>query len=118
MARLRITFRGDPAPDPVELSLGAFSQIAAKRRYGLEAMKTEDPEPLLFGVWVELVGPQSAKASGDDGFDSWLFGVEGFELVDKDAPELDEEADPPTPAETSSEVSPDSPPTSASIPEE
>jgi len=107
MARIRITYR-DETRTPDEVRLGAFSQIAAKRRYGLEAMKTEDPEPLLFGVFVELEGPAMAK--DPDKFDDWLFAVDGFELTELDAPELDAEV--PTSAGTSSEPSPASPPTS------
>lgn len=104
MAKLRITYRTDRNPD--EVTLGAFSQIAAKRRYGLEATKSEDPEVALFGCFVELEGPATAK--DPDAFDAWLFNVETFSLVA-------EEGDPedPSPAETlSSDTSPESPPTS------
>lgn len=103
MARLSITYRTERPTDSV--SLGAFSQIAAKRRFGLEALKSDDPETGLFAAFVELVGPAAAKDV--DAFDAWLFTVESFEL--------EAEADPsdPSPAETSSsETSPDSPPTS------
>ena len=106
MAKLRITYRTDRKPD--EVTLGAFSQIAAKRRYGLEATKSEDPEVALFGCFVELEGPAVAK--DPDAFDAWLFNVETFALVAEPG-----EGDPedPTPAETpSSDTSPESPPTS------
>lgn len=104
MAKLRITYRTDRQPD--EITLGAFSQIAAKRRYGLEATKSEDPEVALFGCFVELNGPAVAK--DPDAFDEWLVDVETFGLV---AEETDPED--PQPAETpSSSTSPESPPTS------
>jgi len=104
VAKLRITYRTARQPD--EVTLGAFSQIAAKRRYGLEATKSEDPEVALFGCFVELEGPAVAK--DPDAFDAWLFDVETFGLV---AGEDDPED--PSPAETqSSDTSPGSPPTS------
>ena len=59
MARLRITYR-DGLRLPDEVRLGAFAQIAAKRRYGLDGLG-DDPEPILFGAFVELQGPQAAK---------------------------------------------------------
>ena len=110
MARLSITYRTDRAPD--EVTLGAFSQIAAKRRYGLEATKSEDPEVALFACFVELVGPAKAKhdptdPAAVDPFDVWLQEVASFSLIGGDDP-----AD-PSPAETpSSDTSPGSPPTS------
>lgn len=106
MAKLRIEYRDEHPAD--EVSLGAFSQIAAKRRYGIEAMKTEDPEPTLFAAFVEIEGPAVAKDL--DAFDAWLVTVERFELV-KSPSEVDDDEDPPL-AETSSDSSLDSPPTS------
>lgn len=103
MARLAITFR-DGTPR-AEVSLGAFSQIAAKRRYGLDALKSDDPEVGLFAAFVELVGP--AAAAPAEAFDEWLVTVEEFQLVQTEADDAD-----PQPAETSSELSADSPPTS------
>jgi hypothetical protein len=104
MARLHITYRTDRPSDDV--SLGAFAQVAAKRRYGLEALKSEDPEVAMFGAFVEIEGPAVAK--DPDAFDEWLMTVETFELV------ATTEADPsdPPPAETRSDSSPVSPPTS------
>lgn len=104
MPRLRLTYR-DSAKPPDEIKLGAFSQIAAKRRYGLDVLKAQDPEASLFAAFVELEGPE--KARDPDTFDIWLMGVEEIELVN-------EEPDPdnPPPAETpSSDTSPESPPT-------
>lgn len=105
MARLRITYR-DQSKTADEVTLGAFAQIASKRRFGIEVLKTDDPEPVLFGAFVELVGPAAAKP--EEAFDEWLFGVEGYELVKTD--EDDDPANPPL-AESSG-TSPGSPPTS------
>lgn len=106
MAKLRITYRTDRQPD--EVTLGAFSQIAAKRRYGLEATKSEDPEVALFGCFVELAGPAVAK--DPDAFDDWLLEVESFGLATEPG---EEDPEDPSPAETpSSDKSPESPPTS------
>lgn len=103
VAKLRITYRNTREPD--EVTLGAFAQIAAKRRYGLEATKSEDPEVALFGCFVELEGPAVAK--DPDAFDAWLFDVDTFTLAEGEDPED------PTPAETSSSnTSPEYPPTS------
>lgn len=106
MARIKITYRtGRPADD---FSLGAFSQIAAKRRFGLEAMKSEDSEPVFFAAFVELEGPAAAKA--EDAFDAWLLGVEDIEILKPDEEKDEDPANPP-PAE-SFDTSPGSPPTS------
>lgn len=106
MAKLRITYRTDRQTD--EVTLGAFAQIAAKRRYGLEATKSDDPEVALFGCFVELDGPAAAK--DPDAFDAWLMEVETFELV---AAPAEEDPENPPPAETpSSDTLPESPPTS------
>lgn len=106
MARITITYR-DPSRRPDELSLGAFAQIAAKRRFGIDAMKTDDPEPVYFAAFVELEGPAAAKA--EDAFDEWLLSVE---TLDIEAPEQeDEDPSNPPPAESSG-TSPESPPTS------
>lgn len=98
---------GDREPDVV--TLGGFAQIATKRRFGLDAIKSDDPEVLMFGVFVELHGPAGAK--DPEAFDDWLVGVDYWEAVRKDGtPEVDE-ADPQE-AATPSDSSPDSPPTS------
>jgi len=104
MAALRISYRHGVADDVVKL--GAFAQIAAKRRFGMPAMKDDDPEPLLFGVFVELHGPAVAKDG--DAFDEWLVGVDSFELVTEDPPV----AEVPATTETPSDPLPDSPPIS------
>jgi hypothetical protein len=89
-----------------EVRIGAFAQIAAKRRYGVAAIMeaTFDPEVSFFSAFVELVGPAAAKDPA--AFDTWLLGVEDIELV-KPASELD-----PTAAEELPAPLPDSPPTS------
>lgn len=101
----------DPAKKDENVKLGAFAQIAAKRRFGLDAVKSEDPEPVLFGCYVELEGPAAAALEG--AFDTWLQGLESFELVTSEEPDAD-----PSPAETSTASSPASPPTSDSTPAE
>ena len=104
MAKLRITYRGESPPPPDVVTLGAFAQIAAKRRYGLEATKSDDPEVALFGCFVEIAGPQ--KAAEPEAFDEWLFTIDTFGVEATDPND-------PTPAETpSSDTSPESPPTS------
>lgn len=103
MAAVKVTFR-DGTPE-ARVKLGAFAQIAAKRHFGLEAMKTEDPEPVLFATFVELVGPAAAKNL--DGFDAWLQRIDAF------AVEEDDDTENPPPAESSSTSSASSPPTSA-----
>ena len=113
MPKLGITYR-TPDRQPDEVTLGAFSQIAAKRRYGLEATKSEDPEVALFACFVELVGPAKAKRpddpNADDPFDVWLLDVEAFSLIKAEG---EEDPEDPSPAETlSSDTSPGSPPTS------
>ena len=106
MAKLRITYRAGRQPD--EVTLGAFSQIAAKRRYGLDAVKSDDPEVGLFACFVELNG--AAVAKDPDAFDVWLLGIDGFSMVATEG----EDPEDPSPAETpSSDTSPESPPTSA-----
>lgn len=110
MARFRVTYR-DETP-PVEVSVGAFAQIAAKRRYGVAAIRESDPEAVGFAVFVEVVGPKAAAVV--EAFDDWLFRVEDVDQI-AGAPADDE--DPPK-AETSSASSPDSPPTSDSTPSE
>lgn len=103
MARIRINYRdGKPSS---ELSFGGYAQIAAKRKYGLDAIKTDDPEVLVFGCFVELEGPAAGK--DDEAFDRWLLTVEDWELIEKS-----DGTDNPPPAEVSSGTSPDSPPTS------
>ena len=105
MAKLRITYR-DGSPDS-ELTIGAFAQIAAKRRYGIAAVRDgaeQDPEAGLFAAFVEVKGPQ--VAADPPAFDKWLQTVDSMSAIDEDNP-----ADPP-PAETSPPTWPDSPPTS------
>ncbi len=102
MAAVKVTFR-DGTPE-ARVKLGAFAQIAAKRHFGLEAMKTEDPEPVLFATFVELVGPAAAK--NPEGFDAWLQRIDAFTVEEDDAEN-------PPPAESSSTSSASSPPTSA-----
>lgn len=102
--KLRIHFRDDQ--QPVDVMLGGFAQIATKRKFGLDAIKSDDPEVLLFGVFVELEGPRAAK--DDDAFDTWLVNVDHWEAV-SDADDADED---PTDAATPSTPSPVSPPTS------
>lgn len=109
MAKLLITYRDGRAGD--EVRLGAFAQIAAKRRYGMDGLG-DDPEPILFGAFVELQGPQAAKVrpveDGElDAFDQWLTLVDGFELVTEDPPVAETGT-----TETHTGSSPDSPPTS------
>lgn len=106
--KITITYTDSTRPQDV-VKLGAFAQIAAKRRFGLAAIQSNDPEPMLFGVFVEIVGPQAAAPP--EAFDEWLMGVDGFEIDFGDAPA----ADPPV-AATSTPSSPDSPPTSDSTP--
>lgn len=117
MARFRVTYRDDTPP--AEVSVGAFAQIAAKRRYGVDAvtgrtgkdgeiLQPADPEAGLFAVFVEVVGPQAAAEI--EAFDAWLIRVEDAEVVDAPA---DDDEDPQT-AEGSNESSLASPPTSAS----
>ncbi len=85
---------------------GAFAQIAAKRRYGLEPLREGDPEVVLYAVWIETNGiPKGPTPDAD--FDEWLKTVAGIEL-DQD-PEEDPED--PTPAESSASLLV-SPPTS------
>lgn len=114
MARLSITFR-DGTP-PAEVKLGSFSQIAAIRRFGLDRVKTDDPEVAMFGAFVELVGPAAAKRPPvlvvgeevEDPFDVWLMNVDEFGIVNEE----EEDPEDPTSAETPSESWADSPPTS------
>lgn len=96
--RLHIGIDGNP-PKPV--TVGAFAQIAAKRVYGMQAFHEGDPEPILFGVWIELHGPRPRGEAQDvtlDAFDKWLQTVTLFELAEE-APADDDED--PTPAESS-----------------
>lgn len=81
-----------------EVIVGAFAQIAAKRRFGMDALRDGDPEPVLYGVWIELDGPRP-KGEDPDLFDEWLRSVDGFELVQPDEGDSDDED--PTPAESS-----------------
>lgn len=103
MARIRINYRDGKAPS--ELSFGGYAQIAAKRKFGLDAIKSDDPEVLVYGCFVELEGPAAGKS--DELFDAWLLTVEDWELMEPKAG-----ADNPPSAESSSATSPDSPPTS------
>ena len=109
MARFKVTYRDDTPP--AEVSVGAFAQIAAKRRFGIEAIRVSDPEAVAFAVFVECVGAQAAAPL--EAFDEWLLRVDDVNPADG-AP-ADED---PTPAEASSASLPDSPPTSESTPSE
>lgn len=81
--------------DRKEVVVGAFAQIAAKREYGIEAIRDGDPEPLLFGVWVELNGRPPATGTRE-AFDRWLEQVHDFGLADGSAETGGEDdADPP-----------------------
>lgn len=104
VTRIRVQIGGAPR----EVIVGAFAQIAAKRRYGMDSLRDGDPEPVLYGVWIELDGPRP-KDEPADKFDEWLRTVEFFELVQPDEGDSDDED--PTPAESSGS-SPVSPPTS------
>ena len=106
MAKVKLQYKDEGKPDDT-VALGAFSQVACKRLYGMEALKSDDPEPVLYACFVELVGPAQAKSAGPDGFDKWLQTISHFELVAAD------KADPPVATPTPSSVSsPGSPPTS------
>lgn len=91
------------------VTLGAFSQIAAKRAYGMDALRSGDPEPALYSVWIELEGVPRKGTDAAAAFDTWLQSVRSFELVTADQ-EDDDDEDPPM-AESSGS-SPFSPPTS------
>lgn len=99
--RLRVTIDGTDH----EIAVGAFAQIAAKRRFGLDTCRSGDPEPVLFGVWIELDGPRP-KGEDPEEFDRWLQSVEAFKLVEGGTDDED-----PPPAESSASLL-DSPPTS------
>lgn len=90
--------RVDIAGTPREVIVGAFAQIAAKRRFGMDALRDGDPEPVLYGVWIELDGPRP-KDESPERFDDWLRSVDYFEVVQPDEGDPDDED--PTPAESS-----------------
>jgi len=103
-ATIHLTFRD--GTEPKDIILGAFAQIAAKRHFGLEVVKSGDSEVALFGAFVEIAGPAGAK--DPDAFDNWLMTVDDITVIS-------EEVDPENPSEAetpSSEPSDDSPPTS------
>lgn len=109
MPKIRISYRdknGKPVQDDL-VTIGAFAQIGAKRKFGLDVLKSEDPEAGLFACFIELNGPQAAKADDDDAFDEWLMTVVNMS-IEKDA----DPADPPSAGTPSSDSSPESPPTS------
>lgn len=85
--------------DPRSVVVGAYAQIAAKRVYGVDAIRDGDPEPILYGVWIELEGipPKSGAA---EAFDEWLRRVSSFELAE-DSEEVPDDDEDPTPAESS-----------------
>lgn len=91
-----------------EVRLGAFSQIAAKRQLGVDALTAGDPEAVLFACWVELEGVPR-KETVVAAFDAWLHTIDDFEVAEEDTPD-DDDADPP-PADPSEPLL-DSPPTS------
>lgn len=83
-----------------DISPNAYAQVAAKRRYGVEAMR-EDPEAGLFAVFVQDVGPRAAANA--DAFDEWLMQVADFSIQEDEPAE-----DPPTAtASTLQESSPE-----------
>jgi hypothetical protein len=94
VTKLRVLINGQPR----EVVIGAFAQIAAKRRFGMDALRDGDPEPVLYGVWIELDGPRP-KGEDPDLFDTWLQTVDEFELVKPEEGDSDDED--PTPAESS-----------------
>jgi hypothetical protein len=100
VTRIRVDIAGQSR----EVVVGAFAQIAAKRRYGMDALRDGDPEPVLYGVWIELDGPRPPAERSIDiedpkhPFNAWLASVEGFELVQTEGDPDDED---PTPAESS-----------------
>lgn len=97
MARIITVTRTDGTT--TDISPNAYAQVAAKRRYGVEAMR-EDPEAGLFAVFVQDVGPRAA--ADPEAFDEWLMDVAEFAIRE------DEPADPPTAtASTSQEPSPE-----------
>lgn len=117
--RIRVHYRTDDK-DPDTVVLGGFAQIATKRKFGLAGIKSQDPEVLMFGVFVELHGPAGAK--DPEAFDDWLVTVDYWEAVRSDGttiadddpddePEDDDDEDPPV-AVIPSDSSPGSPPTS------
>lgn len=114
--RLRIRVHFKDEREPVVVTLGGFAQIATKRRFGLPALKTDDPEVLMFGVFVELVGPAGAAKSDDpdavDPFDAWLVDVDYWEAVRKDGTPDEADDEDPQEAVIPSDSSPESPPTS------
>lgn len=104
VTKIRVTIDDRPR----DVIVGAFAQIAAKRRFGMDALRDGDPEPALYGVWIELDGPRP-KGEDPEAFDRWLQTVERFDVVQPDEGDSDDED--PTPAESSGS-SPFSPPTS------
>jgi hypothetical protein len=96
LTKIRVVFADETEREVV---VGAFAQIAAKRRYGMDALRDQDPEPVLYGVWIELDGPRP-KNEDPDLFDEWLKKIDGFELVQPDDGEAADDED-PTPAEPS-----------------
>lgn len=108
--RMRLDYRSG---DSVDVIVGAFAQMAAKRHLGVEVAKSGDPEFVLFGAWVEQHGrPSGTPAEISEAFDEWLMTVEGF-LPEGVGDDDDDDEDP---SSESSDPSPDSPPISASLP--
>lgn len=107
--RLRLDYRDGTSVDVV---VGAFAQMAAKRHLGVDVAKSGDPEFVLFGAWVERNGrPAGTPDEISAAFDEWLMTVEGFLPDGMEGGDDDE--DPPS---ESSDPSPDSPSTSGSLP--
>lgn len=65
--------------EAVEVKVGAFAQIAAKRQFGMDAIKSDDPEALLFAIWVERNG-RPPKDNALEAFDQWLESVSDFRV--------------------------------------
>ncbi len=94
MAQIKVTYTDGTSAD---VSPNAYAQVAAKRRFGIEAIKAEDPEVALFAVFVASVGPAAAK--DPDAFDAWLETVAHYEAVP--SPDPSEATPDPTPSDTS-----------------
>lgn len=95
MAHIKVTYTDGTTAD---VSPNAFAQVAAKRRFGIEAIKAEDPEVALFAVFVASVGP--AASAVPEAFDEWLMTVDRYEAVPTTDPQM------ATPDATPSDTSP------------
>lgn len=89
---------------------GAFAQIAAKRQYGLNVIKSGDPEVVLYSTWIELYGPPSRnpaaqEVSAAEAFDTWLGTITDMQIGEDE----EDDSQDPTQADLSDSL-PDSPP--------